>query len=119
MDEHDEVGPCRGRRRPRGELEPVDAPGPDMSALAEELVASATERGIALTGDGGLLTALTKQVLQRCWRSGETGIVGNRYGRKLEFDPRRPQLALPGVGTGVSRPWALRSGQTCAFRQVP
>ncbi len=37
---------------------------PDMTRLAEELVASATERGIALTGDGGLLTALTRQVLQ-------------------------------------------------------
>lgn len=26
---------------------------PDMTRLAEELVASANERGIALTGDGG------------------------------------------------------------------
>ncbi|MFA6575846.1 MAG: IS256 family transposase [Nocardioides sp.] len=37
---------------------------PDMVRLAEELVASATDRGLALTGEGGLLTALTKQVLQ-------------------------------------------------------
>lgn len=37
---------------------------PDMVRLAEELVASASENGIALTGEGGLLTALTKQVLQ-------------------------------------------------------
>jgi transposase-like protein len=37
---------------------------PDMVRLAEELVASASDRGIALTGEGGLLTALTKQVLQ-------------------------------------------------------
>lgn len=36
----------------------------DMVALAEELVASASDRGIALTGEGGLLTALTRQVLQ-------------------------------------------------------
>jgi transposase-like protein len=35
-----------------------------MVRLAEELVASATDRGLALTGEGGLLTALTKQVLQ-------------------------------------------------------
>ena len=41
----------------------------DMSRLAEELVASATERGIALTGDGGLLTALTRQVLQSALES--------------------------------------------------
>lgn len=38
---------------------------PDIVALAEELVASATDRGIALTGEGGLLTALTRQVLQQ------------------------------------------------------
>lgn len=37
---------------------------PDMVRLAEELVASATDRGVALTGEGGLLTALTRQVLQ-------------------------------------------------------
>lgn len=37
---------------------------PDMVRLAEELVASAQTRGIALTGEGGLLTALTRQVLQ-------------------------------------------------------
>jgi hypothetical protein len=61
MDEHDEgvgaVGPAAGQ------VEPVGS-GPDMRVLARELVASATERGIALTGEGGLLTALTRQVLQ-------------------------------------------------------
>ncbi len=56
MDEHDE-------RAGSGDLVRAGAE-PDMSRLAEELVASATERGIALTGDGGLLTALTRQVLQ-------------------------------------------------------
>ena len=35
-----------------------------MSRLAEALVASAAERGVHLTGEGGLLTALTRQVLQ-------------------------------------------------------
>lgn len=42
---------------------PVVRP-PDLAGLAEELVSSATDRGIALTGQGGLLTALTRQVLQ-------------------------------------------------------
>ncbi|MGL5826840.1 MAG: IS256 family transposase, partial [Nocardioides sp.] len=49
------------------ESESTTAPAvrePDMVALAEELVASATGRGIALTGEGGLLTALTRQVLR-------------------------------------------------------
>ena len=50
--------------RERGELVGPGPDEPDMSALAEELVASATERGIALTGADGLLTALTRQVLQ-------------------------------------------------------
>jgi hypothetical protein len=48
----------------RSELVASGPDGPDMTALAEELVASATERGIALTGADGLLTALTRQVLQ-------------------------------------------------------
>ena len=36
----------------------------DMSRLAEQLVASAAQQGVQLTGQGGLLTALTRQVLQ-------------------------------------------------------
>lgn len=36
----------------------------DMALLAEELVSSAADKGIQLTGEGGLLTAFTKQVLQ-------------------------------------------------------
>lgn len=49
------------------ESEPTGLPvvvEPDMVSLAEELVSSAATRGIALTGEGGLLTALTRQVLQ-------------------------------------------------------
>jgi transposase-like protein len=37
---------------------------PDLARLAEELVSAASDRGIALTGEDGLLTALTRQVLQ-------------------------------------------------------
>ena len=37
---------------------------PDLMRLAEELVSAASDRGIALTGEDGLLTALTRQVLQ-------------------------------------------------------
>jgi len=36
----------------------------DLSALAEQLVATATNQGIELTGPNGLLTGLTRQVLQ-------------------------------------------------------
>jgi len=37
---------------------------PDMQRLAEALVASAQAREVELTGEGGLLTVLTKQILQ-------------------------------------------------------
>lgn len=44
-----------------GELLP---PSTDLSALAQELVAAARGQGIELTGPEGLLTGLTRQVLQ-------------------------------------------------------
>ena len=48
-----------------GALVPLAASGePDMTRLAGQLVAAASERGIELTGADGLLTALTRQVLQ-------------------------------------------------------
>jgi putative transposase len=37
---------------------------PDLSALADQLVAAARTQGVELTGPGGLLTVLTKQVLE-------------------------------------------------------
>ena len=37
---------------------------PDMADLAEQLVAAAASNGVDLTGENGLLTALTRQVLQ-------------------------------------------------------
>ena len=42
----------------------VPAGGPDLTSLAEQMVAKARETGIELTGQDGLLTALTRQVLQ-------------------------------------------------------
>lgn len=36
----------------------------DMARLAQQLVAQAAGQGVRLTGDGGLLTGLTRQVLQ-------------------------------------------------------
>lgn len=57
MTEHSEVA---------GELVPFGRPldPDDMSELAERLVASAAGSGVQLTGSDGLLTALTRQVLQ-------------------------------------------------------
>lgn len=49
-----------------GELMPARAVtrSLDMSELAEQLVAAAAGQGVQLTGNDGLLTALTRQVLQ-------------------------------------------------------
>ena len=40
------------------------ATAPDLSDLADQLVAAARTSGVELTGPGGLLTGLTKQVLE-------------------------------------------------------
>src|SRR3974390_3231617 len=47
----------------RGEVLPVDA-SVSMRDWAERLVAQAREEGLALTGEGGLLTDLMRHVLQ-------------------------------------------------------
>jgi transposase-like protein len=47
---------------PSGEL--VLASDPGLAVLAERLVAAARTQGVQLTGPGGLLTGLTKQVLE-------------------------------------------------------
>jgi hypothetical protein len=42
------------------DVEPAEGPAqPDLSALAEQLVARARTQGVELTGPGGLLTGLT------------------------------------------------------------
>ncbi len=38
--------------------------GPDLSVLVDELVAAARGQGVELTGSGGLLTGLTRRVLE-------------------------------------------------------
>lgn len=57
MNEFDEAGEGRTAMLPA-------VTGQDMTDLAEQLVAAAANRGLDLTGQNGLLTALTKQVLQ-------------------------------------------------------
>jgi transposase-like protein len=59
--------------------------GSRCGELAEHLVAQAGERGIALTGPGGLLSGLTKQVLQTALEAELTEYLGHQYG-----EPRGP-----------------------------
>lgn len=49
---------------PAGRRLPVVPDGPDMRKWAEALVERARADGVALTGEGGLLTALMGHVLQ-------------------------------------------------------
>jgi hypothetical protein len=46
------------------EQAPQEGPMPDLSVVADQLVAAARRQGVELTGPGGLLTGLTKQVLE-------------------------------------------------------
>jgi putative transposase len=61
-----------------------DAAGGELPAvpegLAERLVAQAREQGIALTGPGGLLTGLTKQVLETALDAEMTEHLGHERG---------------------------------------
>lgn len=66
---------------------PDDAAGGELPAvsavpegLAEQLVAQAREQGIALTGPGGLLTGLTKQVLETALDAEMTEHLGHERG---------------------------------------
>jgi transposase-like protein len=80
--------------------------------LAEELVAAAKAQGLALTGPGGLLTGLTKQVLETALEvemsehlghdRGErspTGNVRNGFSRKtVRTDIGEVQITCRGTG---------------------
>lgn len=68
--------------------------GPGLAELADELATRAREQGVVLTGPGGLLSALTKQVLEtalrrqlRRYRSGRAHAeVARPWRRRLVLD---------------------------------
>lgn len=59
-----------------GEVLPARSVSVDMSGLAEQLVAQAADEGVRLTGSGGLLTAVTRQVLQTALEAEMTAHLG-------------------------------------------
>ncbi|GAA5037612.1 IS256 family transposase [Microbacterium fluvii] len=65
--------------------------GVDLSELAERLVATATAEGVELTGPNGLLTGLTRQVLQSALEA--------ELANHLGYD----RYAVDGRGSGNSR----------------
>ena len=65
MSDHEEQVPARAVELvPAAGLTGLELDPESMRGFAELLVAQAAGRGIALTGEGGLLTSLTRQVLQ-------------------------------------------------------
>jgi putative transposase len=74
MPEPDQVA---AGRRVRSRRQSASA---DLDAVAEQLVAQAREQGVALTGPGGLLSGLTKQVLQTALEAELTEHLGHEHG---------------------------------------
>lgn len=90
---------------PRGELVPVGQPE-SMEGWAELLVARAREEGVALTGEGGLLTGL-RQVLQTGLEVEMAEHLG--YGPHERMGPGFGQLAQRRLGQdGRDRDWRGR-----------
>ena len=50
-----------------GEPAEVTEPSEEELTIARELVRSARARGVAMTGPGGMLKALTKTVIETAW----------------------------------------------------
>lgn len=91
MGDHDAVAPARV---------------PDLTSLAEQMVAKARETGIELTGQDGLLTALTRQVLQSA--------LEEEMAAHLGYDKHDPV----GRGSGNSRNGTTPKTVTTEIGQV-
>src|SRR5215472_5765996 len=90
---------------------------PDLSALAEQLVATARTRGVELSGPGGLLTGLTRQVLEtalgtelgehlgheRGERSGSGNVRNGSSQKTVRTDVGEVRINVPRDGRARSR----------------
>lgn len=93
---------------PTSPRSPAERVGVDsLEAIAGDLVEEARTKGIALTGDGGLLPALVARVL-------ETGLQAELTDH-LGYEP----YALEGRGSGNSRNGSFAKTVTTAVGQVP
>ena len=84
---------------------------PDMAELAERLVSAASDCGIALTGAGGLLSALTTQVLQSALEA--------EMSLHLGYDRHSPQGRNKGNSRNGSTPKTLATEIGQLTVQVP
>jgi putative transposase len=62
-------------------LDPVTGEVIDQKELAEQLLAQARKQGISLVGPGGLLSGLTKQVLESALEAEMTEHLGHEHGQ--------------------------------------
>ncbi len=96
-----------------GELVPV-RPGAsfqDLDRLAEELVASAASQRVQLTGDGGLLTAFTRRVLQAALEAEMSAHLG--------YDKHDPMGRNGGNSRNGSTPKTVRTEVGQVTIEVP
>jgi putative transposase len=91
---------------------------PDLSALADQLVAAARDQGVELTGPGGLLTGLTKQVLEtaldaelsehlghdRGERSGSGNVRNGATSKTVRTDVGEVRITVPRDRASTFRP---------------
>jgi hypothetical protein len=61
-------------------IEPVTGEIIDQKGLAERLLAQAKEQGVSLVGPGGLLSRLTKRVLETALNAEVTEHLGHDHG---------------------------------------
>jgi len=94
------------------------SPAPDLSALAEQLVAAARTQGVELTGPGGLLTGLTRQVLEtaldvelvehlgheRGERSGSGNVRNGSSAKTVRTDVGEVRISVPRDRAGTFSP---------------
>jgi putative transposase len=70
--------------------DPADPPSAEELAAAKELVRQARAQGVALTGPGGLLKALTKTVLETALEEEMAEHLGyDKHDRRGAAGPRR------------------------------
>jgi putative transposase len=78
--------------------DPADPPSPEELAAAKELVRQARAQGVALTGPGGLLKALTKTVIETA--------LEEELAEHLGYDKHDPvgrNRATPAMGNAPKR----------------
>jgi transposase-like protein len=98
--------------------DPVSDAAPDLSALVEQLVAAARSNRVELTGPGGLLTGLTKRVLEtalatelgehlghhRGERSGSGNVRNGSSGKTVRTDVGDVRISVPRDRAGAFAP---------------